>query len=166
MGWSPQDIASMGRAEIDAELADAAARGLVVPKKSPDAPSAEPIADLSAQISDMRSGARQAVYLSSENVGNIGSNPEFVSAISEALQGTNIVENIDGKVGVLATKDKATADAARAAISVGVSPDAVIGLFTGAGAGKAANADRERIWFSPASIKSQNSQLSIFAPHA
>ena len=149
MGYSQPDIDGMTRAEIDAELADAASKGLQVPARAAvqppaDEPTAEPIADLAAQISDLRSGARQGVYLSPDNVANVKSNPAFVDTLSKALaeaKGSEVVENVDGKGGVLVAKDKATADAVKFAMANGADPQKVLGAVTGAGTGKAANAD-------------------------
>ncbi len=153
MGYGQDDIAGMTRDEVQAELASAASQGITAgqgaapvqaPAPTADAPSAEPIADLTAQIADLASGSRQGVYLSPENIANVSANETFSSSVQTAIgsvKGAEIVENVDGKGGVLAVKDKATADAVRFALENGADVQKVIGKLTGAGTGKVPGAD-------------------------
>ena len=105
--------------------------------KIPDQPSAEPTADLKAQVADMKDPAtpRKAVYLSKDNVANLG--PDEL----KALAGDNIVtKNFDRDGGVLISpnhSERSKATALRKAN--GDDMQATLGQLTGAGDGKAAD---------------------------
>ncbi len=110
---------------------------------APDEPTAEPFADVEAQAADLRdpNNPRRAVWLSSDNVEHILSNPQRAAAI---LRSGVPLQDFDGKGGVLIAQDRATASAALAARARGATFDQnrvlqqIIGALTGAGSGKPA----------------------------
>jgi hypothetical protein len=98
-----------------------------------DHPTAEPIADLKAQVADMKDPktARKAVYLSPENRVALG--PD---GLADLAQGTQQMRNFDGKGGVLLVDGPEGAKAARALKKSNPDMQAVLGELTGAGGGK------------------------------
>lgn len=149
-----EDIADLGPEERAEEVAAARDRGVTVTPEEiaaaspvqaaqPDQPSAEPVSDITAQIDAMSRGERGGVYLSSANLSNVQGNPDFVNRIADALNkaaGAEIIENADGKGGILVTANKPVADLVRVALTQGVDTQALLGLITGAGTGKPAGA--------------------------
>jgi hypothetical protein len=93
-----------------------------------DQPTAEPQADLQAQIEDMKgAGGRSAVYVSPAQVRTEQLN---------IPKGAVVIPNFDGKGGRLIAKNQAAADHARARRAEGGSMQAIIGELTLAGVGK------------------------------
>lgn len=138
MGYTEVDIRDMEPEQRAAEMEDAKSRGIV-----PDAPTAEPIADIVAQARDLADpeNDRRGLYLSPDNVRQIQENPDFIEQIGAALRNQGeLVQNVDGNGGILLTKDAATADAVRTAIQGGQDLQQVLGEVTGAGQGKPADA--------------------------
>lgn len=138
-GWTDDDIAEMGDEERAESVRDAREQTGALAPRAPDAPSAEPVSDLTAQIEAMRAGERKGVYLSPDNLANIQSNPDFVARISEALnqsKGAEIVENVDGKGGILVAGSPEIAKRVKTSIKSGADTQAVLGDVTGAGTGK------------------------------
>jgi hypothetical protein len=99
-----------------------------------DVPSAEPVSDLQAQVADMRDPAtpRQAVYLSSANVGALGPR---LAALADGLKR---IPNFDRKGGMLLVPDTDAARVARALRAAQPDMQVVLGQLTGAGEGKPA----------------------------
>lgn len=141
--WSDEAIAEMGPDEIQAELDDARAQSGSQPAQRPaDQPSAEPVSDIEAQIASLRAGERKGVYLSAANVENLQSQPEFVNRIAEALNsvdGAKLVQNVDGKGGVMIAENADVARQVEKAVKAGVDVQTVLGEATGAGTGKPAD---------------------------
>ncbi len=96
-----------------------------------DTPSREPIRDLKAQLAALDAGEREGVYLSAANL----------EGLSIDLGERIVVEDFDGKGGVMVFADEATADHAIEAIDAGFSMQEVIGFLTGAGDGKSMSPD-------------------------
>ncbi len=137
----------MGEDELRAEIEDARTQvGTPLAPNAPrqaDAPSAEPVSDIEAQILSMRAGERDGVYLSAANVENLQSQPEFVNRIAEALnsaEGAQIVQNVDGKGGIMVAANADVARNIEEAVKAGVDVQTVLGEATGAGTGKPADA--------------------------
>ena len=104
-----------------------------------DAPTAEPIADLVAQVKDMwrGKGQRRGVYLSADNVAAAKQKGAYDSLVKSGV----VVENFDKKGGVIVTKSKKTAKEAEAARDGGGDMQTILGILTGSGTWKAPNAD-------------------------
>jgi hypothetical protein len=98
-----------------------------------DNPTAEPVADLQAQIADMNDPktARKAVYLSPENVKSLGAD-----GIKALVGGAKAIKNFDDKGGVLIVPDPKARLAAVKLKKSGADMQAVLGQLTGAGDGK------------------------------
>lgn len=146
-GWKPDALLEMGEEELRAEVEDARAQvGTPLAPNAPrqaDFPSAEPVSDIEAQILSMRAGERDGVYLSADNVENLQSQPEFVNRIAEALNsvdGAKIVQNVDGKGGIMVAANADVARNIEKAVKSGVDVQTVLGEATGAGTGKAVDA--------------------------
>ena len=146
-GWKPDALVEMGEDELRAEIEDARTQvGTPLAPNAPrqaDAPSAEPVSDIEAQILSMRAGERDGVYLSAANVENLQSQPEFVNRIAEALnsaEGAQIVQNVDGNGGVMIAANADVARQVEKAVKAGVDVQTVLGEATGAGTGKPADA--------------------------
>lgn len=138
MGYSAEDIRDMEPEQRTAEVEDAKLRGIVG-----DVPTAEPIQDIVAQARDLADpeNDRRGLYLSPDNVRQIQENPDFIDQIATALQNKGeMIDDVDGNGGVLLAKDRATADAVRAAIQSGQDIQSILGQVTGAGQGKPADA--------------------------
>jgi hypothetical protein len=104
------------------------------PVKLPDNPSAEPIADLKAQVADMKdpNSDRSHVYLSPENVAALG-----FGGVRELADGSPITRNFDRKGGVLISENFSQRSKAAHLRSVnGDDMQATLGALTGAGEGK------------------------------
>jgi len=146
-GWKPDALIEMGEDELRAEIEDARTQvGTPLAPNAPrqaDFPSAEPVSDIEAQILSMRAGERDGVYLSADNVENLQSQPEFVNRIAEALNsvdGAKIVQNVDGKGGIMVAANADVARNIEKAVKSGVDVQTVLGEATGAGTGKAVDA--------------------------
>ncbi len=103
----------------------------------PDAPSAEPLGDLLAQLEDLRDpdSDRLGVYLSSANIEQLRRDGTF-----EQVRGAGVpLANFDGRGGTLIAKDRGTAQELIALRDEGADMQAVLGLATGAGVGKPAD---------------------------
>lgn len=100
-------------------------------QQAADEPSAEPISDVKAQIADMQNpdSPRVAVFLSADAWNHAG----------PAVKGTKnavVVENFDGKGGVLIARTKKIAQTAITNRDNGVPMQKILGEATGAGSGK------------------------------
>lgn len=100
-----------------------------------DVPSAEPISDIKAQLDDLRDpdSSRLGVYLSSANIEQLRRDGTF-----EQVRGSGVpLADFDGKGGTLIAKNRQAADKL---VAMRNDPNAdlqeVLGLATGAGAGK------------------------------
>lgn len=92
-----------------------------------DQPTAEPVADLEAQLADLtKANGRSAVYLS----------PEQRNTPAQLPKGAVVIPNFDGKGGVIIAKDQKAAQYARQRRAQGGSMQAIIGELTMAGTGK------------------------------
>lgn len=96
---------------------------------APDAPTAEPVADIEAQLADLADpeNPRQGVYVPRGGAGRLA--PGTVAGLTE-------VPNIDGKDGSLFVTQPELADLAVRARDAGVPLQQIIGALTGAGEGK------------------------------
>lgn len=104
------------------------------PPVQPDEPSAEPVADLLAQLDELRDPdtSRLGVYLSSANIENLRSNGAL-----EQVRGIGVpLANFDGRGGTLIAKNRQAAEQLIAQIGQGVPLQQVIGTATGSGTGK------------------------------
>ena len=100
--------------------------GDIVPDEM-DQPTAEPVADIEAQLADMKGASgRSAVYVSPDQ-----RNDNF-----QIPKGAVVIPNFDGKGGVIIAKNQAAATHARKIRASGGSMQAIIGELTMAGAGK------------------------------
>jgi len=99
----------------------------------PDAPSAEPLVDLKAQLTDMHdpSTPRRAVYLSPANVHYHG-----VDGVKALAMGNAAISNFDGKGGVLIVPNAQRAKEAQNLRQSEPNLQKVLGQLTGAGQGK------------------------------
>lgn len=107
----------------------------------PDAPTAEPVADLRAQAGDLANPAhpRRGLWLSADNVAALSRDRP---ALAEVARSGVPIENFDGKGGVLIASDQGAAQWAVARRDAGVDPQVILGALTGAGEGKAPDATR------------------------
>jgi hypothetical protein len=103
-------------------------------EQMPDVPSAEPISDLNAQLADLADpdSSRLGVYLSPDNMRQVGE-----------LPGVGVpLANFDGKGGTLIAKDRRVAEELLAMRDQGGgNMQEILGLATGAGAGKVPGSD-------------------------
>lgn len=111
--------------------------GAVVPKQQTlDEPTAEPVADLLAQLEDLRKpgASRLGVYLSADNIENLRANGQLDKVRS---YGPTLI-NIDGKGGTVIAKDRETAAYLRkyARETPASEMQRFLGELTGAGTGK------------------------------
>lgn len=102
----------------------------------PDKPSAEPSSDLRAQVADMKDPAtdRKHVYLSSDNVTNLGG----IEGVKKLADGAIVTKDFDKAGGALISathSDRSKATALRKAN--GDDMQKTLGALTGAGEGKA-----------------------------
>lgn len=105
----------------------------------PDEPSAEPAADIQAQLEDLSDpdSGRTGVYLSRDNIAALRQ-----SGTLDRLRSVGVpLANFDGKGGTLIAKDRPTAERLLAARDSGTPMQSILGAATGAGAGKPAGAD-------------------------
>lgn len=102
----------------------------------PDKPSAEPPSDLKAQVTEMKDPAsdRNHVYLSAENVANLGG-PEGVKKLADGAIVTNNFDRNGGALISVNHSERSKATALRKAN--GDDMQATLGKLTGAGEGKA-----------------------------
>lgn len=101
--------------------------------RSADIPSAEPRADIEAQLLDLQDpqSQRQGVYLSAANLQQLGDDvPNLVTGMGVPL------ENFDGEGGMLVARDRVTANTLTRMRDGGADMQAVLGRATGAGTGK------------------------------
>ena len=99
---------------------------------APDHPSAEPVSDIQAQLKELGSASRSAVWLPADTVGHMRAR----GALAKALKGGHSVEDFDGKGGILIAKDAATAEQAMADREGGGEIQKIVGALTGDGHGK------------------------------
>lgn len=136
-GWDDEDIDGFSDSELQAEVEDARQQfGTPVKPAVPDTPTAEPIGDLKAQVADMKDPKtpRTGVYLSKDNVSSIPDTDR-----DELYSSGTVVEDFDGKGGVLIARDEATAQKYKDLRDAGVPMQSVLGEATGAGKGKPAD---------------------------
>lgn len=100
---------------------------------TPDEPSAEPLADIRAQLEDLADpdSPRLGVYLSRDNLANLDAVPTVGVPLAD----------FDGKGGLLIAKDRQIAEQLLDLRDEGADMQQVLGLATGAGTGKPAGAD-------------------------
>jgi len=100
-----------------------------------DIPSAEPTRDLKAQLSSLDDGERHGVYLS----------PDNLKGLTIDLGDRTVVEDFDGKGGVMVFSNDEQGQSAQAwaanELDKGTSMQQVIGVLTGAGDGKTMSPD-------------------------
>ncbi len=99
-----------------------------------DEPTAEPLADIQAQLEDMAHEAtsREAVYLSAANVARIQQD-----GLADQIPDVGVkMPNFDGKGGMLIARDEEVAQGALEMLEIGMPMDHVLGQLTRAGAGK------------------------------
>jgi hypothetical protein len=103
------------------------------PALTPDVPSAEPIADLNAQLADLADpdSNRLGVYLSPANMQQVGELPTVGVPLA----------NFDQKGGTLIARDNRAARELLELRDQGVDMQEILGLATGAGGGKPLGAD-------------------------
>lgn len=111
--------------------------GAIVPKQQTlDEPTAEPVADLIAQLEDLRKpgASRLGVYLSADNIENLRANGQLDKVRSYGPTLTNI----DGKGGTVVAKDRETAAYLQkyARETPAAEMQRFLGELTGAGTGK------------------------------
>lgn len=100
------------------------------PQNLPDEPTAEPLADVQAQLQDMADETtdREGVYLSAANVVRLQRD-----GLMDQLTGSFVpVENFDGKGGLLLAKDAEVAQGARDMLELGIPMQSVLGQLTSA----------------------------------
>ena len=169
MGYTLDDIREMEPEQRAAEMEDAAGRGIMpdtagksvapppipqagsvpppLPGRSqvPDAPTAEPIADILAQTRDLADpkNARQGVYLSQQNLAALAANDAAMQDIAAALDAVkgDVIDNVDGNGGMLIAKSSSIAREIERAIANGEDIQSVLGRATGAGQGKSPDAN-------------------------
>lgn len=106
------------------------------PRGIPDTPSAEPLGDLLAQVGEMErpEADREAVYLAPDNVETLRQNGQ----LDQLLERGVVLDNFDEKGGVLLARDRQVAESLLQLKQQGGDMQEILGLATGAGAGKPA----------------------------
>lgn len=106
------------------------------PRGVPDTPSAEPVADLLAQVQEMErpEADREAVYLSPDSVETLRKNGQLERFLERGV----VLDDFDGKGGVLLARDRQVAESLLQLRDQGGDMQEILGLATGAGAGKPA----------------------------
>lgn len=109
------------------------------PPPEPDAPSAEPLADLRAQLDDLADpdNPRQGVLLSAANIEQLRADGTF-----EQVRGVGVpIANFDGQGGTLVAKNNRVARELLAARGRGENVQQIIGTATLSGTGKPADGE-------------------------
>lgn len=122
-GYTPEQIHNMRPTEAHRIL-----------KTTADEPSAEPIADIKAQIEDMKdpNTERRGVFLSKDAW-------EHAKTAITGTKGALKIENFDGKGGVLIVPNEKVGNEAMKMRDAGTPMQEILGRMTGAGTGKPAD---------------------------
>ncbi len=135
-GWQDDAIAEMSPEERATEVDEI--RRNRSKTLADDSPTAEPVADLVAQVRDLvdQKDSRKAVWVPPTSVAELEKNPSE----QEELLGSGVpIENFDGKGGMLIAEDVRVAANAVEARDNGQDIQEVVGPLTGSGTGKPAD---------------------------
>lgn len=106
---------------------------------APVTPTAEPIADIEAQVLEMErpESDRTGVFLSADNIENLQQQGSLEGLLERGVP----LVNFDGQGGTLLAKDREAAEALTQEQQAGTPIDRIIGIATGAGIGKPTDGD-------------------------